>query len=77
MAFKKTLMAFAIVFFSINLLANDENMEETSHPTDVCDKEYSICMETCSSIDNEVQKELCYDDCDKNYEICLEKIQSE
>lgn len=72
MFLKKITILFITLLFSINVLANDMEIDIID-PTDKCESEYAICLDTCEAADD---RETCFDKCDNQYDKCLTKAQS-
>ena len=74
MVFKKSAILFIAAILSLNLMANDQEVQN-DEPIEKCEKQYSTCLNICDSKD-ESQAEACYDKCDESYSKCLEAVQS-
>jgi hypothetical protein len=71
----KKYLLIAVMLLSVNtLFANeDANMDTQNDALALCERDYSVCAESCESIEDNAKYESCYEKCEKNRVECEDK----
>jgi hypothetical protein len=73
---KKYILITAMALITTISFANEDNIIEETNAMIVCEKEYSVCTESCENIEDNTKYETCYDNCDKVRIECEEKAEA-